>query len=62
MKQIERKGRLGERKKDQRRGKRIECCQIKKVWKNGSKENEKEMYECEKRNRRKNKISIQVTL
>ena len=61
MKQIERKGRLGQRKKDKRRGKRIECCQI-KVWKNGSKENEKEMYECEKRNRRKNKISIQVTL
>jgi len=53
MKQIKRKGRLGERKKDQRRGKGIKCCQIKKVWKNGSQENEKEMYECEKRNRKK---------
>ena len=53
MKQIETKGRLGERKKDQRRGKGIKCCQIRKVWKNGSKEIEKEMYECEKRNRKK---------
>ena len=53
MKQIERKERLGERKKDQRRGTGIKCCQIKKVWKKGSKENEKEMYECEKRNRKK---------